>query len=329
MLWSLLTALVVLSGDDSTPKSIGSIERLDPKIEELIPSDAVIEVLADGFEWSEGPAWNKKEGFLVFSDIPRNSVMKWHPSEGISLYQKPSGYSGEDAYSGEPGSNGLLWDADGTLILCQHGNRQVARLLADRSFAALASKYNDKRFNSPNDLVMKSNGDVYFTDPPYGLPTQDHASRELDFCGVYRLAKDGTVTLLTDKMTRPNGIAFSPDEKTLYVAQSDPEKALWMAFDVTEDGRLGTGRVFFDSTQAVKDGKKGLPDGLKVDQAGNLFATGPGGIYVFSPDGKHLGTIATGEATANCAFGDDGTTLYIAADMYLCRIKTKTKGLGF
>lgn len=329
MLLVALAASLALGGDEETPKTIGSIERLDPKLDELIPKDAVIEVLADGFEWSEGPAWNKKEGFLVFSDIPRNSVMRWSPNEGISLYQKPSGYSGEGQYSGESGSNGLLWDAEGRLILCQHGNRQVARLETDGSFTVLASHYNGKRFNSPNDLVMKSNGDLYFTDPPYGLPTQDDPSRELDFCGVYRLCKDGTVTLLTDKMTRPNGIAFSPDEKTLYVAQSDPERAIWMAFDVTADGRLGTGRVFFDSTQAVKEMKKGLPDGMKVDQAGNLFATGPGGVLIFSPEGKHLGTIATGEATANCAFGDDGSTLYITADMYLCRVKTTTKGLGF
>jgi len=193
----------------------------------------------------------------------------------------------------------------------------------------LVDNYEGKRLNSPNDAVYKSNGDLYFTDPPYGLPKRyEDRRRELDWCGVYRLSKDGKVTLLTKEMTRPNGIAFSPDEKILYVAQSDPKAALWKAFPVQDDGTLGDSRVFYDATSLV--GKlPGLPDGLKVDKKGNLWATGPGGVHIFAADGTPLGRIETGEATANCGWGDDGTVLYITADMYLCRIQTKVTGLGF
>jgi len=239
---------------------------------------------------------------------------------------KPSGFTGVGAYSGEPGSNGLTLDPQGRLVLCEHGDRRVARVETGGGKKTLVDGYQGKRFNSPNDLVFKSNGDLYFTDPPYGLPKQaEDPTRELDFCGVYRLTLDGKLTLLTRELTRPNGIAFSPDEKTLYVAQSDPKSAIIMAFPVQGDGTIGKGRILIDETATV--GKvPGLPDGLKVDRAGNLFATGPGGVHVLSPEGKPLGRIETGEATANCAWGDDGSTLYITADMYLCRVKTKTKG---
>jgi gluconolactonase len=221
-------------------------------------------------------------------------------------------------------------DRDGRLVLCQHGDRRVARLEADRTFKTLADKYEGKRFNSPNDGAFKANGDLYFTDPPYGLlKLNEDPAKEIDFNGVYRLsAADGTVTLLTKEMTFPNGIAFSPDEKTLYVANSDPKKAIWMAFPVKDDGTLGPGRLFADVTSSAGT-KKGLPDGMKVDAAGNLFATGPGGVLVFAADGTHLGTFATGEATANCGWGEDGSTLFIAADMYIGRVKLRTKGKGF
>jgi len=241
---------------------------------------------------------------------------------------KPSGYTGTTARGGEPGSNGLNVDAEGRLILCQHGDRRVARLADDgKSFVTLADRYEGKRFNSPNDSAYTSKGDLYFTDPPYGLlGKNDDPAKEIPFNGVYRLAKDGKVTLLTKEMTYPNGIAFSPDEKTLYVANSDPDKAIWMAFPVQDDGTLGKGRVFFDATSMAKAGRKGLPDGMKVDRAGNIFATGPGGVLVFDPDGTHLGTFDTNEATANCGWGDDGSSLYITADMYLGRVKLTTKG---
>lgn len=322
-------ALAQGESGDNYP-TIGRVERHDPRFDKLVPPDAKIEVLASGFEWTEGPVWIADDGgYLLFSDIPRNSVMKWRQGEGVSLFLKPSGYTGVVDYGREPGSNGLLLDREGRLVFCEHGDRRVSRLEPGGGKMTLADSYQGKRLNSPNDAVFKSNGDLYFTDPPYGLPERfDDPRRELDFCGVYRLSTDGELTLLTDQMTRPNGIAFSPDEKTLYVAQSDPAAAVWMAFDVRSDGTLGEGRVFFDATSWVGK-KKGLPDGLKVDREGNLFATGPGGVHVFAPDGTHLGSIDTGEATANCAWGDDGTVLYMTADMYICRIQTSTRGLGW
>lgn len=304
----------------------GQIERLDPRLDELLPPGTQIEVLAKGFEWSEGPVWARRGDYLLFSDIPNNVVLKWKEGEGITEFLKPSGYSGTPARGGEPGSNGLTIDGQGRLVLCEHGDRRISRLNPDRTKATLADRYEGKRFNSPNDLVYRSNGDLYFTDPPYGLEKNvDDPQKEIPFQGVYRLSRDGRVVLLTPDLSRPNGLAFSPDEKVLLVANSDPQRAVWMSFPVKEDGTLGTGKVFFDATPLV--GKaKGLPDGLKVDRKGNVWATGPGGVLVFTPDGTHLGTIQTGEATANCAWGNNGSVLYITADMYLLRVRTSTKG---
>jgi gluconolactonase len=315
---------------DEKPMTLGTIERKDPKFDDLIPKDATIDILAGGFDWSEGPVWVKDGSHLLFSDIPKNMIWKWSAKDGLKEFLKPSGYTGSEKFTGkEPGSNGLTLDKDGKLILCQHGDRRVSRLV-DGKFVTLVDKFDGKRLNSPNDLAFKSNGDLYFTDPPYGLPEQMKDKwKELDFQGVYRLSPKGELTLLTKEMTRPNGIAFSPDEKTLYVANSDPEKAIWMAFPVKADGTLDKGKVFFDTTEWVKAKKPGLPDGLKVDAAGNVFATGPGGVIVFDKDGKHLGTLATGVPTANCGWGDDGSTLYITADKQLVRVKTKTKGAGW
>ncbi len=315
----------------ATYPTFGSIERKDPRFDRLVPRDATIEKLAEGFDWSEGPVWFQKGGYLLFSDVPLNTVFRWKDGEKVSVFLKPSGYTGTTPRGGEPGSNGLNLDSQGRLILCQHGDRRVARLAEDgKSFETIADRYQGKRFNSPNDSAYKSNGDLYFTDPPYGLlKLNADPAKEIDFNGVYRVSKDGSVTLLTKEMTFPNGIAFSPDEKTLYVANSDPAKAIWMAFPVKEDGTLDKGRLFFDATSMGKAGRKGLPDGMKVDRAGNLFATGPGGVLVFDPDGTHLGTFDTGEATANCGWGEDGSTLFITADMYLGRVRLTTKGPGF
>jgi gluconolactonase len=307
------------------------IVRLDPAVDKLLAPDVKVEKLAGGFQWSEGPVWNKKENYLLFSDIPNNRIVKWD-GKSTSDYLKPAGYTGESAFTGrEPGTNGLTYDAQGRLVACAHGDRVVVRLEEDgKKRVPLAEKYEGKRFNSPNDLVYKSNGDLYFTDPPYGLPKgADDSAREMDYCGVYRLGKNGKITLLTKEVTRPNGIAFSPDEKTLYVASSDPDKAIWMAYPVKADGTLDTGKVFFDTTAWVKEKRPGLPDGLKVDKSGNLWATGPGGVLIFASDGKHLGTIDTGVPTANVGFGEDGSTLYITANHELLRVKTGTKGLGF
>lgn len=309
--------------------AMGTVERVDPRIDKLIPPEARIEKLTDAVaDWAEGPVWIPSGGYLLFSDIPKNLIWKWQEGKPLETYLKPSGYSGASKFGGrEPGSNGLALDAQGRLLLCQHGDRCVARQEKDGTIKILADKFEGKRFNSPNDLCVKSNGDIYFTDPPYGLPKQtSDPAKELDYQGVFRLKPNGEVTLLTKELSRPNGIALSPDEKTLYVANSDMQRAIWMAYPVKDDGTLGTGKVFFDSTPWAKAGKKGAPDGMKVDRTGNVFATAPGGVAVFSPDGRHLGTIATGEPTANCGWGDDGSVLYMTANKVLCRIKTSTKG---
>ncbi len=310
--------------------TIGSIVREDPRFDALVPRDAAIEVLASGFEWSEGPVWVKQGGFLLFSDIPRNVIHKWSDADGLSVYMKPSGFTGVGDYSKEPGSNGLAVDAKGRLVLCEHGDRRIARLETNGGKLTLADSYQGKRLNSPNDVVVKSNGDVYFTDPPYGLPAPDHSSRELDFCGVFRVsASDRAVTLLTKELERPNGLAFSPDERVLYVNQSGPE-GIVMAYPVLDNGTLGPGRVFYDVRPLIKAGVlKGSLDGLKVDRQGNLWTTGPGGVHVVTPDGKRLGRIDPGERSANVAWGGDGSTLFITADMYLCRVKTSAKGAGW
>jgi len=309
---------------------IGEIIRLDPRFDKLIPADAKLEVVASGFDWSEGPVWDKKGGYLLFSDIPRNAVMKWKEGEGVSVFMKPSGYTGVAEWKPEPGSNGLVFDAQGRLILCEHGDRRISRLEPESGKRTLVDNYEGKRLNSPNDAVLAANGDLYFTDPPYGLPKRwDDPRRELDFCGVYRLSPNGKLTLLTKEMTRPNGIGLSPDDKTLYVSQSDAAQAIWRAFPINTDGTLGKSRIVHDVTANM--GKMpGSPDGLTIDKDGNVFATGPGGVYVFGPDDTLLGRISSGQRNGNATWGgDDGSTLYIASDMYICRIKTNTKGIGW
>jgi gluconolactonase len=306
------------------------VVRIDPRFEKLVPQEPKFEKLAGGYEWVEGPVWNRRENYLLFSEIPSNTIYKWKEGEGATLFLKPSGYTGKEPFEGpEPGTNGLTFDSEGRLVACEHGDRRVSQLASDgKTKETLADRFEGKRLNSPNDLVFMSNGDLYFTDPPYGLPKQNMNDPlcELDFCGVYRLTKDKKLTLLTKEITRPNGIALSPDEKKLYVASSDPDKAIWMVYDIKPDGNITNGKVFFDATKWVKEGKKGLPDGMKVDMEGNIFATGPGGVHVFAPDGAHLGTFDTGVNTSNCAWGDDGSTLYITADDALLRVRLTTKG---
>jgi gluconolactonase len=335
---------------DVPPRPLGHIERLDPALDAVVDPEAKIEVLAEGFEWSEGPVWWSEGDSLLFSDIPRNTVFRWKEGEGLTEFLKPSGYTGPGPRAGalvgkqppsdvdEQGSNALAFDGDGLLVLCQHGDRRLARLAAPLSvdhkpeakYVTWADRWEGKRFNSPNDVVIHKSGAAYFTDPPYGLEKGgDTTTREIDFNGVYRVGPDGGVTLATREMTKPNGLAFSPDQKVLYVGQSDSNMPVWRAFDVQADGSLGPGRIFFDAKSLVTKGLKGSPDGFKVDQHGNLIATGPGGVLVISPEGKHLGTISTGELISNCAFGDDGGTLYMTSHMYLCRVKLKTRGAGF
>jgi gluconolactonase len=309
----------------------GDVERLDPAFSALVPPDARIELLAEGFDWSEGPVWRRSGGYLLFSDVPRNTIYRWDEERGLTVFLRPAGYTGPEPPGRELGSNGLTLDAHDTLVIADHGNRRVARLdESNYTKTTLADRYEGKRLNSPNDLVYRSNGDLYFTDPPYGLDgLNDNPAKELAFSGVYRRTPAGELTLLTQELRFPNGIALSPDERTLYVANSDPDHPVWMAYDVREDGTVAGGRVLFDATPLVRRGLKGLPDGLKVDRQGNLFATGPGGVLVITPEGRHLGTITTAQATANCAFGDDGSTLYMTSHSRLLRIRLGTRGAGF
>ena len=311
---------------DSSKEAL-SVERVDSALDEIISTDAKLEILAEGFDWTEGPLWLENEELLIFSDIPPNTIYSWSAQQGkkVKVYLNPSGYTGEADRSGEVGSNGLLLDPQGNLVLCQHGDRRLAVMNAplgnpEAVYTTIVDSYQGQKLNSPNDAVYNQAGDLYFTDPPYGLEkNMDDPLKELDFQGVYKYDSQKVLHLLTDQMSRPNGIALSIDESKLYVANSDPEKAIWMEFNIQEDGQLDQGRVFYDATAWV--GKvKGLPDGLKVHPSGNIFATGPGGVWVFNEDGKHLGTIKTGQATSNCAIGNNNGYLYITADMYLMRI---------
>jgi len=328
---ALLSSLAL--ADDPTPRpSLGRIVREDPALDALLAPDASLEVLASGLNWSEGPVWMPSLNAVLFSDVPENHVLKWKEGEGLSVFMKPSGYTGLPPYSREPGSNGLALDPSGRLTFCEHGDRRVSVLTKNGGKRTLADNFNGRRLNSPNDLCFDKAGNLYFTDPPYGLPKgpADKDTRELDWNGVYKVSPDGVIALLTKEMTFPNGIALSPDEKTLYVAQSDGNAALWKAFPINPDGSLGTSRILADVTPMAKSGNfKGGCDGLKVDTAGNLWATGPGGVHIMTPDGKRLGRIETFMPNGNCCFGDDGSSLYICADAFLTRIRTKVTGSGF
>lgn len=313
---------------DSEMETTGSVEQIDESLNGIVDTAAAAEVLGKGFEWSEGPVWSEEHQFLLFSDVFSNAIYRWEEGEGISEYLRPSGYTGEEPREGELGSNGLIIDDDGKLVICQHGDRSVARMEASLSeptaeYTKLAESYEGKKLNSPNDLVQHSNGAIYFTDPAYGLPKQhEDPNKELDFQGVYRIDSSGELALLTDEMSRPNGLAFSPDEQTLYVANSDPNRAIWMAYSVQEDGSISDGRVFYDVTESVGE-EPGLPDGMTVDSEGNIYATGPGGVWVFNSGGDLLGKIKTGQATANCTIGNNGNMLYMTADSLLLRMPLK------
>jgi len=326
-------------GFDREPHAfVGRIERLDPALDAVLAPDAKIEKLAEGFRWAEGPTWYVeknlagKEVFkgIVFSDVLANTSYRWQ--EGWShaeVFLRPSGLGVNTPGFHERGSNGMTRDPQGNLIICQHGDRRVVRF-EDGAFTIVADKYEGKRFNSPNDACVKKNGDVYFTDPPYGLEGRKGSKlRELAFSGVYRVSPDGKVTLLTKEFTYPNGIAFSPDEKTLYVASTDDELPIIAAFDVKADGTIANRRTFFDAKPFVDPKYPGLCDGIKADKEGNIWTGALGGVGIISPAGKLIGRIYTGEQTSNCNWGDDGPTLYVTADYFLLRIKTKTKGAGW
>ncbi|ALA60403.1 SMP-30/gluconolactonase/LRE family protein [Nitrospira moscoviensis] len=306
-----------------------AITSLDPRFDLLVPHDAALETIADGFTWVEGPVWHRQGGYLLFSDIPANRIYKWKAGEGVSLFLEGSGYSGSTPFVGkEPGSNGLALDSKGNLLLCRHGDRQIGRLEADGRITVLADHYGGYPLNSPNDLVFKSNGDLYFTDPPFGLPGVFDDPAKAPVQGVYRLANDGTVVRLISDIKAPNGIAFSPDEKTLYVSDVDPKRAAWLAYDVQPDGTVANGRVLLDATRWRQDPFFG-PDGFKVDRHGNLFGARPGGISVIASDGTLLGTIETGRPTSNVAWGEDGRTLFVTGGSALYRLRLATGGAGW
>lgn len=302
------------------------VEKMDPGLDQIVPAGVTYEKLGGGFDFTEGPVWVNTGGYLLFSDIPRNTIYKWTPGGTATEFRKPSGYDGTDAPAGAfIGSNGLTLDKEGRLTICQHGNGRVVRVEADGKLTMLADKFEGKRLNSPNDAVYKSDGALYFTDPPYGFPKQDDdPKKELKFNGVYRLA-GGKLTLLYRELKRPNGIAFSPDEKSIYVGNSDEKRKIWMKFDVTADGGIANGKVIHDATADTADG---LPDGLKVDKQGNLYATGPGGIHVFSGEGKPLGKLVFPEIPANLHWGDaDGKTLYVTARTGLYKTRLNIEGI--
>ena len=319
---------------EPVPEFKGGLEKLDPALDALISRETKIEVLATGFNWSEGPVW--KDGQILFSDVPENTVFAWKEGDtAASVNLKPSGsLSGE----GGQGSNGLAQDAKGSLILCQHGERRIARLEKDGSFTSLADRYQGKRFNSPNDLVIDSKGTIFFTDPPYGM--KKGTEPDAPYHGVYAVnpsAPDVPVALLIDDVKWPNGIALSPDEKTLYLAVSDKDNTRIMAYDLKDIAMIVNGvivpkavngRELFNAQSLKSAERKGGCDGLKVDTQGNIWTTGPGGVLILDKNGKHLGSILTGQATGNCAWGGENRdTLYITADMFLLRVKTKVKGL--
>jgi len=322
LLWCLAIACT-----PSKEKTIGTIERIDSALDSIISQEVKIEIIGEGFEWSEGPLWIASQNMLLFSDVPKNIIYKWTEKNGVETYLTPSGFTGESTQSKEPGSNGLLLDDEESLVLCQHGDRRLAVMNSTvdspkPDFITIVDRYQRKKFSSPNDAVFH-NYNFYFTDPPYGLPNQaEDSTKEISFNGVYVVPAEGEIKVLVDSLTRPNGLAFLPGKKTLIVANSDPDKAIWYAFDLTENDSVINARIFYDATENTKT-EKGLPDGLKIDKNGNIFATGPGGVWIFNSTGNVLGKIKISEATSNCALADDDKTLYVTADMYILRIKLR------
>jgi len=313
----------------TAPRTVGGVRRLDPGLDAVIDATAPITVLGEGYRWAEGPVWLRKQGWLLFTDVPGNTIWRWRPGRGTDVFLRPSGLAGPvpDTFN-EAGANGLALDRAGRLILADSGNRAVVRFdPATRRRTVLADRYEGKRFNSPNTVVVAQSGAIYFTDPPYGLKDPDRSSlRELDFQGVYRLDPDGRVHLLDGSHRRPNGIALSPDERTLYLALSDETRPELLAYPLDAEGRTGKARVFHDMRPHMGPSQRGLPDGMAVDAAGRVFATGPGGVHVLSAQGQLLGIIATGKAIANLCFGGrDGRTLFLASHDMLACVQTKTR----
>ncbi|MES1157409.1 MAG: SMP-30/gluconolactonase/LRE family protein [Alphaproteobacteria bacterium] len=313
----------------ATRPVLGGVRRIRPELDALIAPEAQVEELGDGYTWAEGPCWVRGQRFLLFSDVPGDTMYKWTANDGVRPFLHPSGYAGPPTDTiREGGSNGLAYD-DGAVIVCDSGNRCVSRLdVLSKRRRVLADRYQGRRFNSPNDAFVHRNGAIYFTDPPYGLAGVENSPlRELPFAGVYRLDTRGNVALVDNTLSFPNGVALSPDQKTLYISVSDPTRPIIKAYDLGDDGMPTASRVFFNAAPLMGPDVKGLPDGMTVDASGNLFASGPGGIMVLTPDATLLGVIQAGpRPIANCEFGEDGKTLFLTAEHKLARIRTLTHG---
>lgn len=316
---------------DAHAENLGSITRFDDAFDAVIDMASPIEVLGTGYEWAEGPVWVKKGGYLLFNDPPSNICYRWKPGRPVSIFLKPSGLAGPVPEGvREAGANGMAIDAQGDLIIADSGTRAVARIdLRTKQKTIIADRYSGKRFSSVNDLAIGRGGIIYFTDPPYGFTQGDDSPlKEIDYNGVYRVRPEGgEVSLIDNSLKRPNGVALSPDRGLLYVAQSDPDRPEIRVYDLAADGSaVDEGRLFHDFRAEAAQKLPGLPDGLKVDAADRVFATGPGGVYVLSPEGKRLGLISTGKAIANCCFGEDGKTLFLASHDMIAKVQLKSGG---
>lgn len=324
----LLAATVAPAQTPSPYLTTGRVVRQAPALDQVLAPGAQLEIIASGFTHVEGPVWVPDSTMLLFSDTKVRTVYRWTDSAGTTTFLKDSGYTGRLPYSDEPGSNGLALDRQGNLLLCEHGDRRLALLpLARKSGKrTLTDHFEGRRYNSPNDVVVRPDGAAYFTDPPFGLPQQARSPlREMSVNGVYRRAANGQVTREITDLPLPNGLAFSPDGRTLYVSNADSLHPVIRAYAVRANGRVGKGRLFFDMS-ALPRRPKEVPDGLKVDRAGNVWAAGFGGLLVISPQGQHLGTLDPGAVVANCTWGNDGRTLYLMAGTLVCRIRTLVAG---
>jgi gluconolactonase len=325
------TLLLFLSNSINAQSSFDPfVEIYDQRALDIVDKEATFNILGQGYSWSEGPLWVPEENILLFSDVPTNIIYQYKPEEGVTEYLTPSGATGIDPDDSTQGGNGLLLNSQGQLVIMQHGDRRVALMDAPLSapkptFTSLASHFDNKRLNSPNDGVFHSNGDLYFTDPPYGLKGgSKSAYKAIEFDGIYRLGKNGIVTLEDNSVLYPNGIVLSNDESTAIVAASDRTAAKWYQYDISDEGGLSNKRIFFDVSDLVgKEGEQGLPDGMVMHSKGYLFATGPGGVFVFTESGELLAKIRTGKATANCTLSADEKTLYMTAHDTLMSIQLK------